>query len=249
MRERTSLLSRFSSLIRGTFTAWLRDRESDSPRVVYEQAISERTDQYHELKSAVAGILYMRNKLEAEIQERRVEVARTHEDIRRSIKKGEDESALTLIAHRQTLGDELGRAERELEALRGEAEEAKANLVRFREEIKSLEREKGRALALMANATARKRMNEAIEGLSVEADVRALEGVREHIARLATEGSLDQELQGSRGELNARIATIREEARIDVARKELAELKKEIAVAPLPSSVESQAVAATAGSV
>ena len=39
----------------------------DDQRAVYEQAIDERTRQYRQLKEAVAGILYMRNKLEAEI--------------------------------------------------------------------------------------------------------------------------------------------------------------------------------------
>ena len=48
---------------------WMRDREEDNPRAVYENAIQERVTQYRELKEAVAGILYMRNKLEAELEE------------------------------------------------------------------------------------------------------------------------------------------------------------------------------------
>ena len=66
-------------------------------------------------------------------------------------------------------------------------EDAKGNLIRFREEIRALEREKGRIVATLANAKARRRMAEALDGLSVDADMRALENVREHVARLATE--------------------------------------------------------------
>jgi phage shock protein A len=236
MTHRTGLVGRFLLLVRGTLSGWLRDRENESPRVVYEQAIRERAEQYRELKSAVAGILYMRNKLEAEIQERRVEIARTHDDIRRGIRSGEDDAALALISHKQSLVDELARAERELEGLRSEAEEAKGNLLRFREEIRGLEREKGRALALLASARARRRLTEALDGLSVEPDLRALENVREHIAHLATEGVLDRELTGGRDDVQLRIATIREEGRRDLARRELEELKRDLRGAALPAA-------------
>ena len=82
---RPSLFGRFRSLMRGLFGGWIRDRENRSPQAVYEQAIEERVRQYRELKEAVAGILYMRTKLEGEIGERRAEIARLHDDIRRAV--------------------------------------------------------------------------------------------------------------------------------------------------------------------
>ena len=82
--------------------------------------------------------------------------------------------------------------------------------MRFREEIRSLMREKGRMLATLANAQARRRLSEALEGLSVDADMRALEGVREHIARLATESTLDREIGGDDG-TRRRLRAIRDE--------------------------------------
>ena len=78
--------------------------------------------------------------------------------------------------------------------------------MRFRAEIRSLAREKGRMLATLANALARRRLTEALEGLSVDADMRALDGVREQIARIATEGQLDRELAGSDDGLRVRAA-------------------------------------------
>jgi phage shock protein A len=199
------MTSRLRSLIHGLFAGWVRDTERRNPRVVYEQAIEERTRQYRELKDAVAGILYMRNKLEAEIT---------------------DEMSLALISRKQNLMEDLERAERELDGVRAEAEEAKANLVRFREEIRSLVQEKGRMLATLANAQARRRLSEALDGLSVDAEMKALEGVREHIARLATEGSLDRELGDP--VLRTRVRAIRDEAREEAARRELLELKQQL---------------------
>ncbi|MBW2267399.1 MAG: PspA/IM30 family protein [Deltaproteobacteria bacterium] len=220
------IFGRFRNLVRALFAGWIRDGEIQNPRAVYEQAINERTRQYRELKEAVAGILYMRNKLEAEITERRAEIARLHDDIKRAVRRGYDDLSVSLIARKQALLDDLERAERELESVRCEAEEAKANLVRFREEIRSLVREKSRMLATLANARARRRIQEALEGLSVDVEMKALETVREHIARISTEGSLDREL-GDDG-LRTRLRAIRDEAREDAARRELDELKREM---------------------
>jgi phage shock protein A len=225
--RRPGLFARLLGLLRGTLTGWLREREEQNPRAVYENAIAERVAQYRELKQAVAGILYMRNKLRAELDDRRVELARTLEDVRRAVGRGDDEAALSLLGRKQVLVQDLEHAERDLEALRGEAEEAKSNLVRFRDEIRSLEREKGRTLASLANARARRRIQEALAGLSVDADVRALEAVREHAARLASEGLLDHELAGAEG-LEGRLRSIREETRREVAARELAELKRQL---------------------
>lgn len=225
-RESRSLGSRLRGLIRGIFAVWVKDSERQHPRAVYEEAIRQRTAQYRDLKEAVAGILYMRNKLEAEITERRAEIARLHDDIRRAVRNGQDELSVSLIARKQLLLEELERSERDLANVRSEAEEAKSNLVRFREEIRGLVQEKSRMLANLASAQARRRMNEAIEGLSIDADMKALESVREHIARISTEGALDNEL-GDVG-VRTRIRAIRDEVRDEAARRELRELKQQL---------------------
>ena len=86
-RERPrGLFGRFRNLLSAIFGGWIRDGELNNPRAVYEQAINERTKQYRQLKEAVAGILYMRNKLEHEITERRAEIARLHDDLRRGVR-------------------------------------------------------------------------------------------------------------------------------------------------------------------
>ena len=84
-------------LLRGALRRLAATPRGADPGAVYENAIDERAEQYRELKEAVAGILYMRNKLEAEIDERRVELARTHEDVRaRRRAAATDELALAL---------------------------------------------------------------------------------------------------------------------------------------------------------
>jgi phage shock protein A len=232
-RRRRSPLARLRSLLRGSFSLWMRDREIASPEAVYEQAIAERVRQYRDLKDAVAGILFLRTKLETEVVERRAEIARLHDDVRRAVRQGDDSSSLTLIAHKQSLFEDLERAEKELAEVRVQAGEAKGNLVRYREEIRSLVREKGRMLATLANAQARRRLQVAIEGLSVDAEMDALEGVREQISRLSVEEGLDKEIGDV--DLRDRLRGYRDAARNDAARSELDQLKQEIHSHTLPS--------------
>jgi phage shock protein A len=231
-----SVFGRMRSLLRGIFSVWVRDRELESPEAVYEQAIRGRLKQYRELKDAVAGILYMRGKLDAEIAERRAEIARLHDETRRSLSRDDEEACLTLIARKQSLFEDLERAETEFGTVRVQADEAKANLVRFREEIRSLVREKGRMIATLANAKARRRLQAAMEGLSVEAEMDALEGVREQIERMGAESELDREIGGT--EVRGQLRGFRDQARRDAAKSELAELKREMAARIIPAQNE-----------
>ncbi len=233
-RERRGLFHRVRGLLRGLFTSWIQDREGQNPRAVYETAIAERIQQYEGLKQAVAGILYMRNKLEAEIRERRTELVRTQDLTRRAVERGDDEVALQLISQKEHLNGEMDRAERELEEVASEVEGAKGNLIKFRSEIRALEREKIRMLAALANARARRRFQRAIEGLSVDSEMKALDNVREQIARLRSEGRLDLELDDSG--VQTRIRSMRREQRDEANRAELDELKRRMRPQVLPVS-------------
>lgn len=227
MRKPAGIFERLIGLVRGGASHWMREREEQSPRAVYERAIAERVRHYKELKEAVAGILFMRNKLEAEVSDQRAELAQTHEDIRRAVLRGDDTVGLSLVQHKQLVVSEMERAERERTGLQKEAEEAKGNLLRFREEIRALERERGRTMATLANARARRRVREAFEGLSVDADMQALENVRGHVSRMISEGELDHEL-GVPDDVGQRIQALRADAAQEAAREEFEALKQEI---------------------
>ena len=246
MSRRPALAARLAGLLRGLASVWLRQREQRHPKAVYEQTIAERRGQYRELKEAVAGILYLRNKLEAELAGRRHELARCEDDLRRAVRRHDDTSGLALVRHKQVIQEELERLEAEWRGLHGEAEEAKTNLLRFRDEIRALEREKGRTLASLASARARRRVQEALEGLSVDADMRALEGIREHTAHLATQGALDRELGENEAGLPGSLRAIRLEAREEAARAELEALKRELGDRSLPARAAPRPAAVSA---
>ena len=90
----------------------------------------------------------------------------------------------------ETLSDELKKVS-------DQAEEAKSGLAwRSRAEIEKLKREKEQMLAKKANAEARIQIQETLDGLSTDADVKALDNVREHISKLQAEADIGSEIQG-----------------------------------------------------
>ena len=97
--------------------------------------------------------------------------------------------------------------------------------MKFRAEIRNLEREKVRMLAALANARARKRIQEAFEGLSTEGEMRALESVRGEIERMKAESRIDADMDSG---LEKRVRAIRDEAKLEAARRELEELKRRL---------------------
>jgi phage shock protein A len=118
----------------------------------------------------------------------------------------------------------VAHAEAELRELTAEAEAAKQNLITFQDEIVRLREERVRMLARLANAKARLRFHETLRGLAPEADIQALESVREHVQRLAAEVELVRE--GADPALERRLRGIRDAEAQAAARAQLEELKR-----------------------
>ena len=61
-------IERILSLFGGKLRRWVKTRESHDPEAVYESAIADRVRRYQQLKSAAAGVIYMRSKLERDLK-------------------------------------------------------------------------------------------------------------------------------------------------------------------------------------
>jgi phage shock protein A len=226
-------LARLVNLLRGGLTQWLGRREQRNPGAVYEAAIQERLDQYAKLRSAAAGVLYLRGKLARELEERSRDVSRLRNQLTIAVDRDDDEAALTLIVRRDALGTEVERLTAELGSLTNEAEAAKRNLVAFHDDIARLREEKVRMLARLANAKARLRLQETLSGLSTDGDIQALEAVREHVSRLVAEVQLVRESGDT--DLERRLATIRDAETERGARAQLEEMKRTRRLLPAAS--------------
>jgi phage shock protein A len=216
-------LKRFFSLFGGKLSRWLKAREARDPEAVYEAAISDRVRRYHQLKSAAAGVIYMRNKLDRELREKLAEAKEVDEEAGQAADMNEDQCALLLIQRRHVLEADCARLREELGQLTAEADEAKKNLVSFKGEIEKLKVEKVRMVARMKNALARVRIQRALEEISYDDDVRALEEVRESILRMLAQAGVNREIAGA--ELGDKLDAIRQRTAETKAQAELAELK------------------------
>ena len=217
-------VSRLTNLVRGLLNQWIQRREHRNPGAVYEAAIQERLDQYGKLRAAAAGVLYMRTKLGRELEQKSAELVRVQRQLDLAVDGDDDDAALALIGCRDGLSQEVDRLTAELHELDEEAEVAKKNLSAFQGEIARLRDEKVRMLARLANARARLRFQETLSGLSPDADIRALDAVRDHVNRLVEEAKMTRDLGDS--DLERRLGKIRDAEANAAARSQLEELKQ-----------------------
>src|SRR5208337_5239261 len=99
----TMFFTRIFSLIGGKLSRWLKTREARDPEAVYEAAISERLRRYNQLKTAAAGVIYMRNKLARELKQKSVELTEVAEQAAQAADMNEDECALILLRRKHEL--------------------------------------------------------------------------------------------------------------------------------------------------
>jgi phage shock protein A len=88
----------------------------------------------------------------------------------------------------------------------------------------------------MHSAQARIKIQEQLEGLSVDAEVKALDTVREHIKNVAAQANLGQEIAET--SLDSRLAVLKTQAGDVQAKQQLAEIKAKRAAAQAASQAQ-----------
>jgi phage shock protein A len=227
---------RISNLWRGFLSLWISNIEQDNPEAVYESAINERVRKYQELKKAVSGIVYLRDKLGAELEEKERELKEVSAQIPVAVEEGEDEVALLLIQKKDELTTAIERLSKELDKVAAQAEESKGGLLQFQGEIEKLRREKDEMMAAKATADARIQIQETLSGLTTDADIAALDNVRTGIKKLQAEADVGAEVEGST--LDAKLRKIKDRSASSSARSQLEELKRQSAARHAGASAE-----------
>jgi phage shock protein A len=219
--------ARLGNLWSGFLGVFMSNMESNNPAAVYEAAIEERIRDHRELKKAVAGIIYLRKKSETELADVTKDLAEVNSQLPIAVQQGEDEVALVLIQKKDQLATRVAELQIELNQCKAQADDAKQSLISFQGEIEKLKREKDQMLAKMASAEARIQVQETLDGLSTDADIQALEGVRTHIEKLQAEAEMGSELGDV--SLDAKLEQIKAQARDSNAQSQLDALKRQYA--------------------
>ena len=215
--------SRIANLWRGFLSLWISDIEKEHPEIAYENAINSMVQKYSKLKSATAAIIRRREDLDERLKRTNAELAQTEAELNVAVETNQDDLAVILIQKKNQLNTDLAELQGDAETAKRDADSAKASLIGVQGEIRKLKAERDVMLARMQSAQARVRIQEQLEGLSVDAEVKALDNVREHIKNTIAEANLGQEL--SESSLDARLASLRSQAGDVQAKQQLAELK------------------------
>jgi phage shock protein A len=217
-------VARIGNLWKGFLSLFVGNLEKDNPEAVYEAAIQGRKEKYEELKKAVAGIIVLRNRLAREQDEKTTEIADLDAQIAVAVEQNEDEVALVLLQRKEEASKRLAQIGGELEKAKAESEQAKGAIVSFQGEIEKLQREKASALARLQTAEARISIQETLSGMSLDADIQALDNVRDHIDQRIAVADVNTEI--GQEDLGAKLKKIQAQVGSASAQNQLEALKK-----------------------
>ncbi|HKO57154.1 MAG TPA: PspA/IM30 family protein [Thermoanaerobaculia bacterium] len=212
-----------ANLWKGFLSIWISDIEKEHPEIAYENAINSMIGKYAKLKSATAAIIRRREDLDSRYKSATAELAQTEAELNTAVETNQDDLAVVLIQKKNQLSAEIAELKADMETAHADAESAKSSLLSVQKEIKSLKAERDTMLAKMQSAQARMKIQEQLDGLSVDDEVRALDNVRSHIKNTIAEANLTKELSDS--SLDARLQNLRNQTGDVQAKQELAALK------------------------
>ena len=238
--KRKGFFARIADLFRGRAGVRLRNAEVRNTEAVYHNAIERRTRQCADLKDAVSRLVYLRNRIEADLKRRTGELTLVGEGLVLAAEASEDSRALALIRKRRLLEAEIERLTMEHGRLTAQAASAKEGLAEVRKSIEHLKQERDEMIARKTHAEARLEVAEALQqssGSFAAAD-EALENVRESIVRLEQEADLDLDAEAS-GEIS--MIQLRREAEERADRAALDTLKMELSGRLLPAGKAAKA--------
>lgn len=217
------VISRLGNLWKGFLSLWISDIEKGHPEIAYENAINSMVTKYAKLKSATAAIIRRREEIDERYKRATAELAQTEAELNTAVSTNQDDLAVILIQKKNQLNADIADMKSEMETARTDADSAKSSLLSVQTEIRKLKAERDSMMAKMQSAQARIKIQEQLDGLSVDDEVKALDTVRNHIKNTIAEANLGKELADS--SLDSRLSKLRTEVGDVQAREELAALK------------------------
>ena len=225
----TGFFGRLANLWRGFLSIWISDVEKKHPEIAYENAINSMIEKYTTLKKATAAIIRRREEIDSRLADKNRDLQQVEADLNTALESNQQDLGLVLIQKQKGLQEEVAGLKADAGQATKDADSAKASLFQVQAEIKKLKAEKDNMLAKMASAEARIRIQEQLEGLSVEGEVKALEGVREHIKNTIAQANLNTELGES--DLDTRLKALRQQSGDVTAKSEWERLQQARAAA------------------
>ena len=218
-----SVFGRLANLWKGFISLWISDVEKEHPEIAYENAINSMVEKYSALKRATAAIIRRREELAERLSIQQKELAQVGGDLSTAVETNQDDLAVVLIQKKNQLEASIAELQADSDTAAKDADSAKQSLLSVQNEIKKLKAEKETMVAKLESAQARMRIQEQLEGLSVDAEVQALDNVRTHIKTQVAQANLNKELGET--DLDSRLKTLRNASGDVTAKQQLNEMK------------------------
>jgi phage shock protein A len=219
-----AIMSRLWNLWTGFVALWVTDIEKEHPEIAYQNSIASMTEKYTLLKQASGRIIARRLELESRLESSKAELEKVAAQLNAALATSQDDLAMILIQKKNALDEEGKNLEADFNEAARDADEAKGHLLDIKGEIDRLKAEKDRMIAKFHSAEARLKIQESLDGLSIDAEVQALAGVRDHIKGRVAEAKLGAELRQS--DLDVRLKTLTQSTGAITARAQLEQMKK-----------------------
>lgn len=215
---------RLGNLWGGFVSLWISDVEKNHPEIAYENAINSMIEKYAKLKRASGAIIRRRDDIQNRLLSDQKELKAVEQDLNAALLQDKRELGVILLQKQKSLQTSIDELTLESERSVKDAESAKSSLLQVQSEIKKLKAEKDRMLAQMASAQVRIRIQDQLEGLSVDAEVKALDNVRAHIKDTVAQANLSEELGET--DLDKQLSKLRREGSVVSAQSEWDQLRQ-----------------------
>lgn len=219
-----AIFARLANLWTGFVSLWVSDVEKAHPEIAYQNAIASMIEKYTQLKSATGAIIARRQEITSRLDTAERELASVAADLETALATNQDDLAVVLIQKKNTLDASIAELRADATQATADADNAKDSLTQVKTEIDKLKSEKERMLAQMLSAQARLKIQGQLDGLSVDAEVQALDAVRDHIKGQVAQASLGSELRES--DLDVRLNKLRQSSGSVTAKAQLDAMKQ-----------------------
>ncbi len=200
-------MGRLWNLVTGFFSLFVSRVETEHPEIVYQNSIDALTTKALQLRNAAAAIIRRRDELEDRFENKTKELKSVEAQLQVAVQSGDEEVGTLLVEKQEELQGEVNDLTTEFEQAKKDADDVKSALLRIQGERNKLISEKDRMMAKLASADARIKVQEQLDGLSMDNDVKALDNVRTHIKTRVAAANLGKEL--SESSLDSRLEKIK----------------------------------------
>lgn len=191
------VITRLGNLWKGFLSLWVSGIEQEHPEIVYENAINSMIEKYAELKKATAAVIRRRDDISSRLNSTKSELKQIEKDLSAALATDQKDLGMVLIEKKNQLTNQIVSLEADMTQANADAENTKSSLMQVQADINKVKAEKDQMLAKFASAKARLAIQEQLDGLSVDAEVKALDNVRTHIKNVESEAKLGEELKST----------------------------------------------------